>query len=189
MYLHFRSSNASDYFKRRDLPCPPNLKMARYGSTYRLAHINMCLDMRAIFRAAGPSPEGTSAEIFYQLSGAQQLDELLRDDPYVVGGIWASWSIRRLVDFVEPLSPIPVCLDGTRRVTAVELSAKDPRAATVALQRLRDAQTLAVGGVTEDEVAIAWMRTVDVEEAVHLLQVSGVEAAARPSTHSMIWVL
>lgn len=189
VYLHFRSTNAPDYFARRDMPCPRTLKMSRYGATYRLAHINMCLDMRSIVRAAGPSPDGTGAEIFYDVTDTNALEEILRDDPYVLSGVWSSWRTRQLVDFIEPPSQVLPCLDGTRRVTAVEVAMKDCPTATATLRRLQEEEILAVGGVTADAVAIAWICDSDQDEALRRFNRSALEVSGAPAAHPMIWVL
>jgi hypothetical protein len=189
MHLHLKAVNASDYFERREAPCPKDLKMSRYGATFRLAHINMCLDMRTVVRAAGPSPEGGGAEVFYSVPDMQAMEALLRDDPYVIAGVWSSWSIRTLVEFIEPVTQQAVCLDGSRRVTAVESPVSDQNCALSALMRLRNEQSLAVGGITSDGTAIAWMTTPDKPMALRQVKDSGLSVGAEPSSRSMIWVL
>jgi uncharacterized protein YciI len=189
VFYRLSTVNAPDYFDRRDLPCPSSLKMARYGATYRLAHINMCLDMRSTIRAAGPSPDGTGAQVFYSVPSMDALEEILRNDPYVIGGIWTSWSIEHLNDFIAPLSEVPVCLDGSRRVTVVEAPVSDRHSAISALQRLRDEGVLAAGGITDGGTAIVWMSTGDHEETLNQLRGSGIDVSRKPRVYPMIWAL
>jgi len=185
VYLHFESINAPDYFERRDLPCPSGSKMAHFGSTYRRAHVNMCLSMRSIYRAAGPSPDGAGAEIFFDVADIQALQALLREDPYVIGGIWKSWKVRQLVHLLVPLGPIPICLDGSRVVTALEWAVSDRHAAIEGLHELQRKGMLAVGAVTEEGTAIAWLHN---RESVDLTR-QHLKLSGELRTHSMVWVL
>lgn len=189
MHLHLRAVNASDYFQRRDRPCPGDLSAARYGPTYRLAHINRCLDMRSTVRAAGPSPEGTGADVIFSFETKSALQEFLDSDPYVVGGVWTSWSIRELTEWVEPVTQIPVCLDGTRRITVLEEPVSDPRSTVSALRRLQDQGSLALGSLAADGMAVAWMRTSDHQEALDLWRAVGMNASGKASARSLVWVL
>jgi hypothetical protein len=189
MYLHFKSVNAADYFERRDLPYPRSSKLAHYGPTYRLAHINMCLALRSVYRAAGPLPDGTGAEIFFDVADQNELEERLRDDPYVIGGIWTSWSFRPLVEILVPTEQPPVCLDGSRVVTAVEATVSDGSLAMNALRYLRDEGLLAVGGVTVDGIAIAWLPCSGYQKASQLLRQQKIHLTGDLRTHSIVWVL
>jgi hypothetical protein len=139
-------------------------------------------------RAAGPSLDGTRADVFYEVESLAALDELLRNDPYVIGGVWAAHTLRTLDHFVEPAGLIDVCLDGSRRVVVVEAKVPDRGLALSALRRLRDAETLAVGGIFEDGTVVAWLRTSDSAEALERLAEGGLKMQA-PSSRSLVWVL
>jgi uncharacterized protein YciI len=189
MYLHLRAVNAVDYFQRRDKPCPRNLSTAHYGTTYRLAHINRCLDLRSIVRAAGPSPEGATADVIYSFESRSALEEFLDTDPYVIGGVWTSWSVRHLIEWIEPVTQIPVCMDGTRRITLIEEPVKDREAIAAALRRLRDQGSLGLGTISDDGVAVGWMCMPDHEEALNVWKGAGMNVSGKASARSLVWVL
>jgi hypothetical protein len=189
MLFHFTSVNAPDYFSRRDQSCPSDLKMSHYGATYRLAHINMCLDMKSTIRAAGPNPRGNGAEVFYSVDSESVLHSLLRDDPYVISGVWTAWSTRLLRELIEPTTRPEVCLDGSRRITAIEAPVADCDSARESLERLRDQNQLAIGAITGNDVAIAWLRVEDREQALSVFHDSGIKLAGSPSAYPMVWVL
>lgn len=153
-----------------------------------MAHINMCLDMRSVVRAAGPVVDGTRADVFYEVASRAALDDLLRDDPYVISGVWASLRLRTLEHFVEPLSMIEVCLDASRGVVTVEGRVTDERHALSALRRMRDAEVVAVGGLFEDGTVVAWVRTSGPSEALACLARGGLELQSAVC-QSLVWVL
>ncbi len=188
VHVHLTPINNPDYFTRRDLPCPPELKNARYGATYRLAHINMCLAMRDVVRAAGPSPDGARAEVFYEVESLTALEELLRDDPYVIGKVWTAWTARPLVHVVPPAGLVDVCLDGSRRITVVEGKVADGASTVAALRRLRNEEALAIGGVTDDGMLIAWVREAEPAAAVKRLAASRADVRGT-SSRPLVWVL
>jgi uncharacterized protein YciI len=191
VYLYFRSVDAPDYFERRDRPFPAHLSASRYGPTHRVAHITMYLAARDAGRVlgAGPSPDGVTADCIFNFESRDAFDEFLKDDPYVIGGVWTSWSVLDLNEFVAPIGAIPVCWDGTRRITVVEESVEDPDRAAAALRTLQDQGSLVLGGIGADGTVIAWMHASDPEQASSLWRGVGMNASAKATCRPLVWVL
>lgn len=191
MYLYFRSVDAPDYFERRDRPFPTHLSASRYGATQREAHINMYLAMRdaKAVLAAGPSPDGVTADAVFNFESMDAFEEFLKDDPYVIGGVWTSWSVQPLNDCVAPITQIPVCWDGTRRITVVEEPVEDSASAAALLRTLQNQGSVVFGGIAADGMAIAWMHTSDHDEALRLWSSAGMNASAKATCRSLVWVL
>lgn len=188
MFFHLVATNSADYFERRDRPFPRELQNAEYGATHRLAHINRWLATRDICRTAGPSIDGAIADTFLCTPDRKALDEFLRTDPYVVGGVWEKVDIAPFVQITEFGATVEACLDGSRRVTAIEGTLTSNPTVTAALEKMRSDGKLVVGGVREGDRFIAWVRPPEATEAVRLLGTYGIEPDGL-KTRTMVWVL
>ena len=187
--LHLSPSNSADYFERRDRALDRDLPGAEYGSTYREAHIRRCLAMRHVVVAAGPSTDGRRADVFYQVDDVEHLERVVEGDPYVYGGVWVDRPLRIFREFVEPQGRVPVCLDGSRQITAVEGEILNRDRALANLRAMRARERLVCGGIFEKSRALAWVRVRDPGEATAWLVESGGWAPEGLATHSMVWVL
>jgi uncharacterized protein YciI len=134
---------------------------------HRRAHIERLIGLRAggAVIGGGPAADGRSADIFYRLQQPSQLERVVEEDPYRIGGVWATWTWRSFTGFVEPWEQPPVVLDGSRRVTIVEGRALDPDMAEFALIEMRGAGRIAFGGFFDAGATLAVARTADAEEA------------------------
>jgi uncharacterized protein YciI len=158
---------------------------------HRRAHIERLAGLRAggAVIAGGPAPDGRSADIFYRLQQAAQLERVVEEDPYRVGGVWATWSSRSFRGFVEPWEQPPIVLDGTRRVTLVEGLTTDEDMAQFALIEMRGEGRIAFGGFFEGAQTLAVARTADADQARRWFADTGFWDAARLTTRPLLYVL
>lgn len=159
--VHVSVTTVEDYPTRRE--------------PYRQAHLERLAGLRArgLVVSGGPAPDGRSADLFYRLTGTDELKALVEDDPYYRGGVWTGYHPRSFVQFVEPWELPPVVTDGSRRATIVEGPVADTDLAALALVELRGAGRLLLGGAFADGATLAVLRTSDPDEATGWLAESG----------------
>jgi len=152
--IHVAITAAEDYSTRRE--------------AYRRQHIERVVGLRAggLVVGAGPSPDGRTADIVYRLARADDLKRAVEEDPYWTGGVWTGYTPRSFAQFVEPWDLPPLVLDGSRKVTVVEGTVRDPDMAQFALIELRGAGRLAFGGFFPDGETFALCRTSDGGQAL-----------------------
>jgi hypothetical protein len=156
---------------------------------HRRAHIERLQGLRAagIVIGGGPAPDGRSADLFYRLQQPGQLEPVVKEDPYWLGGVWTAYDARSFTNFVEPWVEAPIVLDGSRRVTIVEGPVTDPAMAEFALIELRGAGRLAFGGFFEGGGTLALATTPDADTALGWLRDTGFwkpdALTARPFLH------
>ncbi|MGH8906319.1 MAG: hypothetical protein ACRD0K_07355 [Egibacteraceae bacterium] len=174
---HVRVTTAPDYLTRRE--------------PHRQAHVERLLLLRSqgLVIAAGPAPDGRSAEVFYRTSEPGQLERLVTDDPYTRGGAWAAHVARDFSVFVSPASSPPVVLDGSRLVTILEGPAEDPEKAPLALAELRAGGRLAFGGLFEEGQTLAVLATDDPRAATRWLAETGLWSGDRLTARPLLYVL
>jgi hypothetical protein len=177
IYAHVAISTCDDYARRR--------------APHRDAHIERLVRLRAegTLVAGGPSPDGTSADLFYRLAAPSELARLVEEDPYYQGGVWTAYTGRGFRQFVEPWEAPPVVLDGSRRVTIVEGPADEPDLAQLALVELRGARRLLFGGLLDGTETLAVMHTADPAEALAWLGEPGPWAPDRLRARPYLYVL
>jgi hypothetical protein len=158
---------------------------------HRRAHVERLLALRGqgLVIAAGPAPDGRTAEVFYRTSDRAQVERLVEDDPYTQAGVWTAFTVRGISALVEPTSEAPVSLDGSRRVTIVEAPTTDPGAARLALVELRATGRLAFGGVLDDGRTLAVVACAEEGVAVGLLAETGLWSAEGLTPHPWLYVL
>lgn len=142
---------------------------------HRRNHLERLQGLRAagICLLAGPSPDGTGAELVYRLQRPEQVKFAVEEDPYWMGGVWTSYTPRSFAEFVEPFELVPLVVDGSRRVTVVEGPCADHGLAQLALVQLRGGGRLHLGGFFEGARTCAVLKTADATEAVGWLQETG----------------
>jgi uncharacterized protein YciI len=158
---HVAIRTADDYLKKRE--------------PHRQAHLERLMGLRArgLVVAGGPSPDGTSADVFYRVQQPDELRRLVEEDPYYAGGAWSSYTPRSFARFLEPWELPPLVTDGSRRVTLVEGVAPDVEMASFALIEARGAGRLAFGGFFPGGETLAVMRADDPAKAVEELAATG----------------
>lgn len=151
--FHIAVTAADDYLTRRE--------------GHRRAHIERLQGLRAagILIGGGPTPDGTTADLFYRLQQPAQIKHAMEEDPYWLGGVWTRYEPRSFSQFVEPWEMVPVVLDGSRRATLVEGPTAQHDMAQFALIEMRGAGRIAFGGFFEDGGTLAVARTADADEA------------------------
>jgi uncharacterized protein YciI len=173
--VHVAITTADDYVARRE--------------PHRRAHIERLAGLRAggFVIGGGPAPDGRSVDIVYRLAQPDQLDKLLKDDPYWAAGAWTGYAPRSFVEFIEPWEQAPIVLDGSRPVTIVEGRTEEHDMAQFALIELRGAGRLAFGGFFADGDTFALCRTADGAAAVGWFREAGFWAPdslrSRPLLH------
>ncbi len=175
--VHVAITAAEDYLTRR--------------AAHRRAHFERLSGLRVsgTVIGGGPAPDGRTADLFYRLTGADQLAPLVEEDPYYLGGVWTAYRSRRFAQFVEPWELPPVVLDGSRRATIVEGPAADLDMAQFALIELRGAGRLAFGGFFEDRQTLALVQSPDPDEAAGWLAETGFWAPTQLRARPFIYAL
>ena len=175
--VHVTVTTAPDYVSRR--------------APHRQAHVERLLRLRdaGAFVGGGPAPDGRTVELVYRLRRPDDLRLLVEEDPYHVAGAWPAYCARSFARFVEPWTPVPVVLDGSRPVTLVEGPSTDAEMAQLALVELRGAGRLAFGGAFEDGPTLAVLRSADPEVAVGWLAETGIWERAALSARPLLHVL
>ena len=175
--FHIAVTTVDDYVTRRE--------------AHRRKHIARLQGLRAnsILIGGGPSPDGTTADLFYRLQQPWQVKPAMEEDPYWIGGVWNGYMPRSFSHFVEPWEMVPVVLDGSRRVTIVEGPVGDLDMAQIALVELRGAGKLAFGGILEGGQTLTLMKTADLDEARGWLGEHGFWDPAALTARPFLWVL
>jgi len=172
---HVAIETAGDYVARRE--------------PHRRAHLERLMGLRAqgLVIGGGPSPDGRGADIFYRVPQPDDLRRLVEEDPYVTGGVWASYAPRSFAQFLEPWELAPLVTDGSRKVTLVEGVAPDVEMASFALIEARGGGRMAFGGFFPGGGTLAVMRGDDAAKTLDELRATGFwdEASlrARPLLH------
>ena len=158
---------------------------------HRLAHIERLAGLRAggAVIGGGPAADGKTADIFYRLQQPSQLERIVEEDPYRIGGVWTAWTWRSFKGFVEPWEQPQLVLDGSRRVTVVEGPTTDEDMAQFALIELRGAGRIAFGGFFDGGATLALARTEDAAESRGWFAESGFWDADRLTTRPLLYVL
>lgn len=158
---------------------------------HRRAHIERLLGLRqaGLVIGGGPAPDGKTADIFYRVQQAMQLEAIVEEDPYWVGGVWTRYTPRSFKEFIEPWELVPPVLDGSRRVTIVEGPTEDHDMAQFALIELRGAGRVAFGGFFEDGMTLALATSPDAEKALDWFRESGVWTSDRLTARPFLHVL
>ena len=158
---------------------------------HRREHIGRLQGLRAntILIGAGPSADGTAADLFYRLQQPWQVKPAMEEDPYWMGGVWTAYTPRSFSHFVEPWEIVPVVLDGSRRATIVEGPVADVDMAQISMIEMRGAGKLAFGGILEDGRSLLVMKTEDPDEAKAPLGEHGFWHIAAQTTRPFLWVL
>jgi uncharacterized protein YciI len=187
--VHLAAVNSPEYFSHRQRVLARNLPGAEYGETYRAAHIGRCLAMRHVVLAAGPSPDGKRADVFYRVENLGELDALLRDDPYIHGRIWVDYAVHAFDEFLGPLGRVAPCFDGSRKVTAIEGDVVDAGHAIASLESIQREGKLVCGGLFAGNRGLVWINAADSTEAKDRVGDGGGWARDTLSSRAMVWVL
>jgi len=174
---HVAIRTSDDYVTRRE--------------AHRRAHLERLQGLRAtgIVIGGGPAPDGSAAELFYRLQQPPQLQKVIEEDPYWIGGAWTGYTPRSFSEFVEPWEMVPVVIDGSRRVTIVEGPVTDRDMAQFALIEMRGAGRIAFGGFFEDGRSLALAKSADADEALGWFRETGFWAAAELTARAFLHVL
>lgn len=174
--FHVAVTTVDDYVTKRE--------------AYRREHIGRLQGLRAntILIGGGPSPDGTTADLFYRLQQPWQVKPAMEEDPYWIGGVWTAYNPRSFSHFVDPWELVPIVLDGSRVATIVEGPVADLDMAQIALVEMRGAGKLAFGGILDGGAqTLVVMKTTDAEEAKGWLGEHGfwdpATLTARPFLH------
>ncbi len=175
--VHVAITTAEDYVARRE--------------PHRRTHIERLAGLRAggVVIGGGPAPDGRSVDLVYRLGQPNQLDALLKEDPYWAAGAWTGYTPRSFVEFVEPWEPAPIVLDGSRPTTIVEGRTAEHDMAQFALIELRGAGRLAFGGFFADGDTFALCRTADPATALDWFTSAGFWASDSLRTRPLLHVL
>ena len=173
--FHVAVTTGDDYLQKRE--------------PHRKAHLERLMALRAqgLVIGGGPSPDGKGADVFYRVQQPDDLRRLVDEDPYVTGGVWASYAPRSFAQFLEPWELAPLVVDGSRPVTLVEGVAPDVEMASFALIEARGGGRMAFGGFFPGGETLAVMRGGDAAKALEELAATGFWKAetlrARPLLH------
>ena len=162
-----------------------------HRAPYRQAHLERIIGLRAqgLVVGGGPSQDGKSVDLFYRVAQPSEIARLIEEDPYWTGKAWVGYQLRSFSQFVEPWElPLPV-IDGSRLATFVEGKTEDPDMATFSLIELRGAGRLPFGGLLEDGITLALMKTADPKGAIGWLADTGFWNTASLSARPLLWVL
>jgi len=172
---HVAVQTGDDYLQKRE--------------PHRKAHLERLMGLRAqgLVIGGGPSPDGRGADVFYRVQRPDDVRRLVEEDPYVTGGVWASYAPRSFAQFLEPWELAPLVTDGSRKVTLVEGVAPDVEMASFALIEARGGGRMAFGGFFPGGGTLAVMRGDDAAKTLDELRATGFwdEASlrARPLLH------
>jgi len=175
--FHMAVTTVDDYVTKRE--------------AHRREHIARLQGLRAnsILIGGGPSPDGTTADLFYRLQQAWQAKPAMEEDPYWTGGVWTKYEPRSFSHFVEPWEQVPIVLDGSRQVIIVEGPVADLDMAQIALVELRGAGKLAFGGILDGAQTLVLLKTTDADEAKGWLGEHGFWDPATLTARPFLWVL
>jgi hypothetical protein len=175
--VHVAITTAADYVARRE--------------PHRRAHIERLAGLRAggFVIGGGPAPDGRSVDIVYRLAQPDQLDKLLKDDPYWAAGAWTGYAPRSFVEFIEPWEQAPIVLDSSRPATIVEGRTAEHDMAQFALIELRGAGRLAFGGFFADGGTLAVLKTPKPDEAIDWVAASGFWSREALTARPWLYVL
>ena len=158
---------------------------------YRRAHLDRLMALRSggVVVGGGPSPDGATADIFYRGPSEPDVVRLVKEDPYNVGGVWASHRVAAFSHFLEPWELPPLVTDGSRVATIVEGWLSDVDMAALALVEARGGSRLAFGGFVPDGRSLTVMRSGDPIEAVRWLAETGFWKEESLTARSFLYVL
>jgi len=156
---HVRFKCADDYMDRR-LP-------------FRPAHLKQLdtLSREGRVVAGGPEPDGTYANIFYDVRDRAELEAVLAENEFNRAGLFVGSIPRAFTDFLPPLERPP--LDAGLQVTIVEGTVADRARAHAGLVALRASGQVAFGGFFDGEAGLAVVRHADPGEARRLVTTAG----------------
>jgi uncharacterized protein YciI len=122
---HVAVQTADDYLQKRE--------------PHRKAHLERLMGLRSqgLVIGGGPAPDGRGADVFYRVQQPDDVRRLVEEDPYMTGGVWATYTPRSFAQFLEPWELPPLVTDGSRKVTLVEGVAPDVEMASFALIEAR----------------------------------------------------
>ena len=175
MIFYVRFTCADDYMARR-LP-------------YRPAHLRQLDTLRGEGRvvAGGPEPDGTYANIFYDVVDRAELDVLLADNEFNRAGLFVAAIPRAFAAFVEPIQRPP--LDAGLQVTIVEGVVADRAQAHAGLVELRRVGQAAFGGFFDDGLGLVVVRSADPDESHRIVAKAGgwrsTQLTARPWSQTL----
>src|SRR5712691_2925157 len=77
---HVAITTSGDYLQKRE--------------PHRKAHLERLMGLRSqgLVIGGGPSPDGRGADVFYRVQQPDDVRRLVEEDPYVTGGVWASYT-------------------------------------------------------------------------------------------------
>jgi uncharacterized protein YciI len=172
---HVRFTCAPDYNARR-LP-------------FRPAHLAQLARLRELTRvvAGGPEPDGTAAHIFYRVADKADLDRVLADNVFNRAGLFSAWHARAFVQFLEPSDVVAV--DAGLKAVIVEGPVAEPAAVMAGLVALQRQSRIAFGGVLENGVVLAVVRSAQPDEAATWVRDAGgwepAQLRARPWSQTL----
>ena len=177
LVYHAAITAAEDYLERR--------------APHRQAHFERIVGLRAqgFVIGGGPAPDGLTADVFYRVAQASDVVQLIEDDPYYLGKVWSTYTLRTFSQFIEPWELPPVVTDGSRRATLVEGVALEPDMATFALIELRGAGRLAFGGFFEGGATLGLLKTADPAEASGWLADTGFWKSETLTARALLYAL
>lgn len=158
---------------------------------HRRAHIERLAGLRqaGVLIAGGPAPNGKTVDLFYRVQQPEQLERLVEEDPYRLGGAWTAWTQRSFTNFVEPWQQPPIVLDGSRAVTIVEGPVTDPAMGEFVLIDLRGSGRMAFGGFFEGGQTLALATTPDADTALGWFRDSGFWKPDALTARTFLYVL
>ncbi len=158
---HVAVKTADDYLQKRE--------------PHRQAHLERLMGLRArgFVVGGGPAPDGRGADVFYRVEQPDDVRRLVEEDPYMTGGVWASYTPRSFAQFLEPWELPPLVTDGSRRVMLVEGVAPDVEMASFALIEARGGGRMAFGGFFPGGETLAVMRGDDAVKTLDELRATG----------------
>jgi hypothetical protein len=113
----------------------------------------------------------------------------VEEDPYMTGGVWASYTPRSFAQFLEPWELPPLVTDGSRRVMLVEGVAPDVEMASFALIEARGGGRMAFGGFFPGGETLAVMRGDDAAKTLDELRATGFWDAASLRARPLLYAL